>query len=78
MGGDNRHLVTAQDVREPYKRSTGEKKLMTDRAFYEEIMIKMEVLVEVQKQMGISLWEDTAKIEAAEEQGDSIKKIYPK
>ena len=48
MGGDNRHLVTAQDVREPYKRSSGEKKLMTDRAFYEEIMIKMELLVDVQ------------------------------
>ena len=39
--GDGRHLVTAQDVREPFKRTEKEKKLMTDRAFYDEIMIKM-------------------------------------
>ena len=45
--GDDRHLVTAQDVREPFKRTEKEKKLMTDRAFYDEIMIKMQLLVEV-------------------------------
>ena len=30
--GDDRHLVTAQDVREPFKRTEKEKKLMTDRS----------------------------------------------
>ena len=32
-----------------YKKSAGNKKLMTDRAFYDEIMIKMELLAEIQE-----------------------------
>lgn len=52
----SRRLVTQEGVRP--MRATGEKKLMTDYAFQEEIMIKMNLLAEVQMEIGLSVFGD--------------------
>ena len=51
-------MVTMADM--DFKGKPGEKKLMTDRAFFEEIIVKMEILVDVQKEIGLAYFEDSS------------------
>ena len=53
-------FTTAADMN--FKGRPGEKKLMTDKAFFEEIVIKMELLVEVQKEIGLSHFDESAEM----------------